>query len=81
VNAGKADVYGGETVYSDQKVVGVTTSGAYGYSMQQSLALAYVIPEFAEPNSAFDIEILGVRCRSEVLARPAYDPRNERLRS
>ena len=49
--------------------------------MQKSLALAYVIPEFAEPDSAFDIEILSVRCRSEVLAKPACIPRNERLRS
>jgi len=49
--------------------------------VQKSLALAYVNPEFAEPGSAFDIEILGVRCRAKVLAEPAYDPRNERLRS
>jgi dimethylglycine dehydrogenase len=81
VDAGEADVYGGEPVYSDQKVVGVTTSGAYGYAVQKSLALAFVNPEFAEPGSAFDIEILGVRCRAKVLAEPAYDPRNERLRS
>jgi len=49
--------------------------------VQKSLVLAYVKPEFAEPGSARDIEILGVRSRAKVLAEPAYDPRNERLRS
>jgi dimethylglycine dehydrogenase len=63
VDAGEADVYGGEPVYSDQKVVGVTTPGACGHAVQKSLALAYVNPEFVEPGSAFDIENLGVRCR------------------
>ena len=54
----------------------MTTSGEYGHAVQISLALAYVNPEFAEPGSAFDIEILGVRCRVKVLAETAYDPRN-----
>ena len=49
--------------------------------MQKSLVLAYVKPEYAEPGSARDIEILGVRCRAKILAERAYDPRNERLRS
>jgi dimethylglycine dehydrogenase len=81
VDADDADVYGGEPVYYGEKVIGVTTSGAYGYAVDKSLAFAYVNPEFAEPDSAFDFEILGKRCQAKVLARPAYDPSNKRLRS
>jgi dimethylglycine dehydrogenase len=81
VAAEDADVYGGEPVFHGEKVIGVTTSGAYGHAVGKSLALAYVNPEFAAPNSTFDIEILGNRCPAKVLAEPAYDPKNERLRS
>jgi len=67
-------------VYGDKKVVDVTTSGAFGNTVQKSVALAYLNPEFAEQGSTFDIESPGVRCRAMVLAEPACDPRNERLR-
>lgn len=59
----------------------MTTSGAYGHAVGKSLAFAYVNPEFAAPGSTFDIEILSRRRRAKVLAEPAYDPKNERLRS
>ncbi|MCP4284880.1 MAG: hypothetical protein GY792_10575 [Gammaproteobacteria bacterium] len=59
VAAKDADVYGGEPVFSDNKVIGVTTSGTYGHAVNKSLAFAYVDPKFAAPNSVFDIEILG----------------------
>ncbi len=81
VAAEDADVHGGEPLFHAQKVVGVTTTGAYGHAVGKSLAFAYVDPEFATPDSTFDIEILDNRCRAKVLAEPAYDPKNERLRA
>ena len=81
VAAVDADVRGGEPVYSGENIIGVTTSGGYGHTVDKSLAFAYVNPEFAASDSTFDIEILGQRCWAKVLARPAYDPGNERLRS
>ncbi len=76
-----ADVYGGEPVFHGDQVIGVTTSGAYGHAVGKSLAFAYVNPEFAAPDSTFDIEILSQHCRAKVLAEPAYDPKNGRLRA
>jgi dimethylglycine dehydrogenase len=81
VTADDADVRGGEPVIAGENVIGVTTSGAYGHTVDKSLAFAYVEPGFAAPESTFDIEILGKRCQAKVLAKPVYDPENVRLRS
>ena len=81
VDADDADVIGGEAAFAGDEVIGVTTSGGYGYAVQKSLGFVYVKPEYAAPDSIFDIEILGRRCRSTVLAQPIYDSKNERLRA
>lgn len=81
VDADDADCVGGETVYGNGKCIGVTTSGGYGHAVGKSLVFAYVEPAFAEPGGTFEIDILGSRRRATVLAEPAYDPKNERLRA
>lgn len=81
VQAHDAEVRGGEPALDGDKVIGVTTSGAYGYAVKKSLAFVYVPPEYAAPGTCFDIEILGQRRSATVLPGPAYDPENTRLRS
>jgi dimethylglycine dehydrogenase len=81
VDVKDADVRGGEPVLDRDKVIGVTTSGAYGYAVQKSLAFAYVLPDYAVPGTIFDIEILGSARSAKVLAEPAYDPQNKRLKT
>lgn len=76
-----AEVAGGEAILEGEKVIGLTTSGAYGYAVGKSLAFVYVEPRLTSPGSQFDIEILGNRCRATVLAEPAYDPENKRMRT
>jgi dimethylglycine dehydrogenase len=80
VAAEDTEVRGGEPALDGDKIIGVTTSGAYGYAVQKSLAFVYVPPEYALPGTSFDIEILGQRCSANVLAESAYDPQNKRLR-
>ena len=81
VDAEDADARGSEPVYVGDKVIGVTTSGSYGHTVNKSLAFVYVPPEFAVPGTTFNIEILSHRRQAKVLAEPAYDPTNKRLRS
>ena len=81
VAAGDCDVHGGEPVLADGRVAGVTTSGGYGHATGKSLGFAYVEPGLAAPGSAFEIDLLGAPRAAKVLAEPAYDPRNERLRA
>ena len=66
---------------ADGKVVGVTTSGAYGHYTGRSLGFAYVEPHLAAPGTTFSIDILGEPRAATVLAEPAWDPQNERLRA
>jgi dimethylglycine dehydrogenase len=81
VDAGDADCLGGEPVMANGRAVGVTTSGAYGFSVAQSLAFAYVEPALAVPGTALEVEILDRVCKARVLAEPIYDPKNLRLRA
>lgn len=81
VEAVDADAHGNEPVYASDRIVGLTTSGAYGYTVERSIAFAFVEPEFAESGTQLEIEMLGRRYPAEVLEEPLYDPRNVRLRS
>ncbi len=81
VAAGDCDVHGGEPVIAGGRVVGVTTSGGYGHATGKSLGFAYVEPALAAPGSEFEIDLLGAPHAAKVLAEPAYDPKNERLRA
>lgn len=81
VDAVDADAHGNEPVYADERVIGLTTSGAYGHAVGKSIAFAFVEPEFAAPDTNLEISILGRRCTAQVVADPLYDPRNERLRA
>lgn len=79
-DAADADCRGNEPVYGNGKMMGLTTSGAYGYSVGKSLFFAYVDPAYQAPRSEFEIRVMGERRRARVLAGPAWDPRSERLR-
>ena len=80
VDALDADAQGNEPVYANDRIVGVTTSGAYGHTIKQSVAFAFVESEFARPGTRLEIAILGHHCKAEVLAEPLYDPQNLRLK-
>ena len=75
-----ADAQGSEPVYADDRMVGLTTSGAYGHAVGQSIAFTFVEADCAEPGSELEIAMLGERHAARVLAEPLYDARNQRLR-
>ncbi len=76
-----ADCRGNEPVYEGDRLMGVTTSGAYAHTVDKSVLFAYVDPAFAAPGCTFDIEVMSERRRATVLAEPVWDPSNERLRA
>ncbi len=81
VDASDADASGDEPVWHDGKVVGWVTSGAYGHSVRQSLALGYIPAALARETSGFEIEIIGERRKA--LRQPAavFDPDGGRMRA
>jgi dimethylglycine dehydrogenase len=77
----QSECYGNEAVFNGENVIGLTTSGAYGFRIKKSLAFAYINPAFA--NEGQKLKVLttaGIRlCHIEISA--AYDPENEKLRA
>ena len=79
IDVDDADARGNEPVYHNNKIVGVVTSGGYGFRVNKSLAFAYVESDLAEINKEFDIKIQGQKRRAIVLKGMAYDSENKRL--
>ena len=71
------DGHGGEAVMLNGKVVGATSSVAYGHSVGKLLAFAYIKPHAAKPGTKLEVVVMnGVR-NAEVLGEAAYDPENQ----
>ncbi len=81
VDAADADCLGNEPVFCEDRLVGVTTSGAYGFAVRKSLAFAYVEPQAAHTGRELQIMIRGEKRAARSIAQPAWDPNNGRLRS
>jgi len=80
VDVDNADARGNEPVYHNNKIVGVVTSGGYGFRVKKSLAFAYVKSDLAKGGS-LEIEIQGQRRKAKILDKVVYDPNNQKLRA
>lgn len=78
-DASKADATGGEPIFAGGKGVGRVTSGAYGYSVGQSLALGFV--KDVQAGDRVDVMVLGRPHGATILDRPPFDPEGLRLRA
>ncbi|HEX8751923.1 MAG TPA: FAD-dependent oxidoreductase [Solirubrobacterales bacterium] len=63
------------------EIVGRVTTGGYGYTVERSIAYAYLPPRSAEPGTAVEVEIFGSWIRGEVAQEPLFDPKGERIRA
>ncbi len=77
----RAVALGSEPVRVGGETVGRVTSGGYGYTVERSIAYAYVPAGSAEPGTRVEVEIFGDRVGGEIASEPLYDPTGERLRS
>ncbi|MFV2053744.1 GcvT family protein [Aliiroseovarius sp. YM-037] len=82
VEAGDCDAPYMSTLWHDGQVVGETTSGAWGYRVNKSVALGMVRADLAEPGTELEVEIYGERHKATIEPdQPLWDPENERLRA
>lgn len=82
VDAKEADAPYMSTLWHDGAIVGETTSGAWGYRVNASVALGMIRADLAVPGTEIEVEIYGERCRAVVQAdAPLWDAENERLRA
>jgi len=72
---------GSEPVRVDGRTVGRVTSGGYGYTVERSIAYAYLPAADASVGAPVEVEIFGAWVSGEVAAEPLYDPDGSRIRS
>jgi 4-methylaminobutanoate oxidase (formaldehyde-forming) len=74
-------IYGGEAVYHDGKVITRVRSGGYGYTLKKNILYAYLPIELAKAGSRFEMDLLEGRFTAEVTATVLFDPKGEHLRA
>jgi glycine cleavage system aminomethyltransferase T len=77
----RAVALGSEPVRIDGATVGRVTSGGYGYTVERSIAYAYVPADKAEPGRPVEVEIFGDWIGGEIAREPLYDPDGRNVRS
>ena len=80
IDAGEADAPYMSTIWNGDEIVGETTSGAWGYRVNASVALAMLRMDLAEAGTELEVEIYGERRKAVVQPdQPLWDPENARL--
>jgi glycine cleavage system T protein len=74
-------IYGGEAVYYQGKVIARVRSGGYGYTIQQNVLYAYLPMELATVGTKLEIDLIEGRYQGKVTPMVLFDPKGERLRA
>jgi 4-methylaminobutanoate oxidase (formaldehyde-forming) len=74
------NLYGGESVRLNGRVVGRIRSGNYGYTIGKDIGLVYLPTDLATTGTEFDVEVLGEDIKARVAEAPLVDPAGEKLR-
>lgn len=70
---------GNEPVRVGGEILGRVTSGGYGYTVERSIAYAY-LPAEIELGTAVEVDIFGQWVPGVLTAEPLFDPKGERVR-
>jgi 4-methylaminobutanoate oxidase (formaldehyde-forming) len=70
---------GNEPVRVGGEVCGRVTSGGYGYTVERSIAYAY-LPASVGVGTGVEVDVFGEWVRGEVAPEPLFDPVGERVR-
>jgi 4-methylaminobutanoate oxidase (formaldehyde-forming) len=77
----RAVALGSEPVRVAGEIAGRVTSGGYGYTVERSIAYAYLPTPAAAPETEVEVEIFGEWIAGSVAAEPLFDPTGERIRA
>ena len=77
----RAVALGSEPVRVDRAPIGRVTSGGYGYSIQKSIAYAYLPADLAKAGLPVEVEVFGEWIAGEITPEPLFDPTGERIRA
>ena len=74
------NLYGGESVYADGKVIDRIRSGNYGYTIGKDIGLVYLPVELAVAGTELEVQVMGERVKATVADLPLVDPKGLKLR-
>jgi 4-methylaminobutanoate oxidase (formaldehyde-forming) len=74
-------IYGGEAVYYDGKVLSRVRSGGFGYTLGKNILYAYLPIGLTKSGTRLELDLIEGRRRGEVTAAVLLDPKGERLRA
>lgn len=74
-------IYGGEAVYHEGKVITRVRSGGYGYTLKKNILLAYLPVELSKPGCRVEVELIEGKYMAEITPSVLYDPKGEKLRA
>ena len=75
------NLYGGESVRLNGKIVGRIRSGNYGYTIGKDIGLVYLPLDLATAGTDLKVEVLGEDIKSRVVEMPLVDPAGEKIRA
>ncbi len=76
-----ADAWGYEPIWLGEEYAGFVTSGAYGHTVEKSLALGYLKTEFLNStNEEFSVHIVDQQRPAKILPEPPHDPNGSLMR-
>ena len=77
-----ADASGYEPIWSQAgEMIGFVTSGAYGHTLQRSIAMGLIDPALAEPGTNVIVHVVGVERKAKIIAASPYDPEGRAMRA
>ncbi len=81
IDSSDADAWGYEPIWYKDEYAGFVTSGAYGHTVEKSLALAYLKTPFLElSNEEFSVHIVDQQRPARILTESPHDPSGSRMR-
>jgi glycine cleavage system T protein len=74
-------IYGGEAVYHNDKVLSRIRSGGYGFTLKKNILYAYLPTELAKQGNRFIVDLIEGHREAEVTVSVLFDAKSERLRA
>lgn len=80
IDSGPLMPVGKEAILDGDQVIGIVTSGGYGYTIKKPIAYGYLPVNYSKPGTRLQIEVAARRYEATVEKEPLYDPENKRVR-
>ena len=75
------NLYGGESVSANGKVIDRIRSGNYGHSIGKDIGLVYLPLEFADVGRELEVQVMDRRVKAKVAKLPLVDFKGEKIRA